>query len=560
MSGTQEAERHEWYEAAPERLEWELAEFAARGLPASAKADDDKRMVVTTELPFAGEQVEIHVAFPHEYPDIEPTVYGPPGLLTRHQTRHVGNFCLLEDPSLDWWPTMSAASLVDEDLRWLLEDSVAGASAVAAGEADMPEPLSQHVSVDSASPVVVPDPFWRHELGVPHGDFAVLHGRIGKGLVFSEADGIGSADRERLASLADLRGSRHSGRWVEIEADSVPTWPTHRQLIEAGLERWPQLLGKLDSMLKRDRKRPSATGFVAVTFMEEGPRRGERRRGWSLLEVELDRKGDWRTLRAHRAQAFTPEERGRRLPELESLAQATVAVVGAGSVGAPIVAELAKAGVGHTYVLDYDYFDVNNGVRHILEPHWAGAQKAIAVAVEAGALNPFVEVTPHRVQIGGGRIDREQLDTLLPRFDVIVDATGSHSATRILQRRCREHGKALLVVSLTAGSFGGEVALFRPDGPCFWCFVLGQQEGTVPSPVEGPRSNTTPVACSTPAFSGAGFDATALGALAARITVQACGHSAYAPLGHDYVIVNFRGEKPWRQGRLEVHPNCPLEH
>ena len=150
VSATPEPEPQEWYEALPERLEWELADFVARGLPAQAEVASNGRMRITTSLPFDGEPVEILVVFPHEYPDVEPTVYGPPGLVGRHQTRVVGNFCLLEDPRLDWWPTMSAAGLVDEDLRWLLEDSAAGATAVAAGEADMPEPLSQHVAVDNS--------------------------------------------------------------------------------------------------------------------------------------------------------------------------------------------------------------------------------------------------------------------------------------------------------------------------------------------------------------------------------------------------------------------------
>jgi molybdopterin/thiamine biosynthesis adenylyltransferase len=560
VSVTPASEPQEWYQTSPQRLEWELAEFAARGLPAQAEVASTGRMRITTSLPFDGEPVEILVIFPFEYPDVEPTVYGPPGLVGRHQTRVVGNFCLIEDPRLDWWPTMSAAGLVDEDLRWLLEDSAAGATAVAGGEADMPEPLSQHIAVDHSVVVVVPDPFWAIELDAGHGRLVLAEAFLSNSLVVTEADGIGHGEAAALDVVTNAKKARHAALWVALGVGALPLWPSHVELLDIGLAAWPELLGKLRETLKRERKRASVSGFVGVTFLEEGPRRGDTRRGWIFLDVELDRKGERSVLRALRAQALTPAERARRVPELVGLAEARVAVVGAGSLGAPITSELVKAGVGHTDLLDYDRFDVNNCVRHLIGPRWAGVEKEIAVAIETETLNPFVKVAARHIHVGGGQDDQSRLGLILPEVDLVVDATGSHSAARVLQRRCRDHGKTLVLASLTAGSYGGEVAVFRPDGPCFWCFVLGQRDGSVPSPAEGPRSNTTPVGCSTPAFSGAGFDATALAALAARTVVQACGRTSYPSLESDYIIVNFRGPNPWRQGNLQVHPECPLAH
>lgn len=560
MSATPQAEPEAWFDASPERLEWELADFAARGLPAQAEARSDGRMVITTALPFEGSPIDIQVVFPHEYPDVEPTVFGPPALIGRHQTRRAGNFCLLEDPTLDWWPTMSAAELVDEDLRWLLDDSAAGPDAVGRGEADMPEPLSQHISVDPSGVLIVPDPFWPGDGQALNGNMVLCETALGKSHILVEAEGLGVADERLVDRFTNTKPVKHAGRWTQLPRDSVGSSPTHDELLAAGMEACPQLLGKLQGALRRDRKRVSASGFVGLTFFEEGPQRGQTRRGWVLLEVSLDRRGDASPLRALRAQAFTQSERARRVPELAGLAQARILVVGAGSIGAAVVTELVKAGVGHTDVADYDTFDVNNSVRHTLDPRWGGVDKAVAVAIEAGALNPFVEVVPHNINVGGAPPSRAQLDALLHEVDVVVDATGSHVTARILHRQAGAAGKPVVLASLTAGSHGGEVAVFRPGGPCFWCFVLGQRDGSVPSPAEGPRSNTTPVGCSTPAFSGAGFDATALAALAARAAVQASGRSAYPAPNHDYMIVNFRGGDPWRQGSLEVHGECPIGH
>jgi molybdopterin/thiamine biosynthesis adenylyltransferase len=514
--------------------------------------------VITTSLPYGNEEREILVIYPFDYPDVEPSVLGPPELLLRHQNRRIGNFCLLEEPAADWWPGMAAAQLVDEELRWLLEDSEAGTEAVAAGEADMPEPLSQHISADASQPVLVSDPFFVPALSEDHGELVLVDAKLGTGHVLVSADGFSAPDKELIARFTGAKGQRHVGTWTALDDGALSPWPSNEEVLAAVEAANPDALRRLRRTLERERKRPQVEGYVGVTFIEEGPRRHEQRRGWVFLHVAMQRNGDHQVVKALRAFAVTAGERERRTPELVGLADARVLLVGAGSLGAPVVLELVKAGVGHIDVIDDDVYDPNNAVRHILAPYWAGTNKAIALAVDADALNPFVHVEAHPFRVGGGRSQSTMLDTLLAEADVVVDATGSQSAARILQRRCKEFAKRLVLASLTAGSYGGEVAVFRPDGPCYFCFVLGQQDGTVPKPAEGPRSNVTPVGCHTPAFSGSGFDATALAALAARMVVQSTGRCSYPESDSDFVVVNFRGADPWRQGHLERHSGCPM--
>ncbi|MHB8490688.1 MAG: HesA/MoeB/ThiF family protein [Solirubrobacteraceae bacterium] len=560
MSATRTEPQPHWHEAQPERLAWELAEFSARGLAADTYDAGAGRIGIQTELRFDGEPILIRVVFPFDYPDVEPTAYGPAGLLGRHQHRRDGNFCLLENPSLDWWPTMSAAQLVDEDLRWLLEDSAAGPEVVERGEADMPEPLSQHIPVDPRRVALVPDPFWQLELEATEGELITYDAALSAGQIIAEVQGIGECDRNLLKRFRAANGERHAGRWTALAAGALEPYPSLEDLFDAAVQASPQVLRKLKGTLERDRKRDSVDGWVGVTFLEEGPRRRQWRRGWLLLEVRLDRRGQWQKLRALRAQALTAGERARRIPELDGLAHASMLVVGAGSLGSPIVFELAKAGVGRTTVVDDDRYDVNNAVRHVLDPRWAATHKAVAVAIEAEYLNPFVQVDSHVLRVGAGPDDNSQIERLIADADVVVDATGSHQAARILQRRCREAHKTLVLAALTAGSYGGEVAVFRPDGPCFWCFVLAQHDGLIPEALAGPVSNVTPIGCSAPAFSGAGFDATALAALATRTAIRATGKSAYPPLNYDYIIVDFRGDESSFHGALSAHPGCPVGH
>src|ERR1035437_2349871 len=138
-----------WFEAQPERLEWELGRFAEEELPAThhvlGQGTNDARLVIETELTYQDEAVPIRVAFPLDYPDAPPMFYGPEGLLERHPTAGGTNLCWSADPDRDWYPGRDAAYIVANNLRALLADSEKGASAVRAGEADMPEPLTGHI-------------------------------------------------------------------------------------------------------------------------------------------------------------------------------------------------------------------------------------------------------------------------------------------------------------------------------------------------------------------------------------------------------------------------------
>lgn len=545
-----------WFEREPERREWELAEFARRGLGAEQRVVADA-LTVKTSLTFRGEDIEIIVWFPDAYPDVAPTIFGP-AVLPRHQvlTRPMGNFCLLEQPDADWWPSMAAAELVDVDLRRLLHDTEQGSDAVAEGEADMPEPVSGHVKYEPGKAVLVPDPFWALELSVQKGELTLQEVRPGLSWIVTHVEGLDDPSHALIAQYSAKKGNRHLATWTSVAG--VSGWPTAADLLNAAVRSDSTLLRRHRKALKQDGRRSSADGWVAVTFLEEGPYRGQKRRAWVPLNVRLSRRGEPEVLGAMRAQALTANERARRVPELTGLDRARALIVGAGSLGAPITLELAKAGVGRLDVLDVDFYDVNNAVRHPVSTLRAGANKEQAVVDDGKALNPFVDIRPHRIEVAASNEEDERLDALLRESDLVIDTTGSQSVARVLQRHCRAHAKPLLVASLTAGSYGGEVAVFRPEGPCFFCFVLAQDAGTIPTPHAGPRSNVTPVGCSHPAFSGAGFDASTLASIAARLAVTATGKCTYPAPGYDYVVVNFRGDDPWQQGRATAHPGCPL--
>ena len=559
MSVTVDSERRRWYDAQPERVAWEEQEFKARKLPATRRVGmrDGRyadRLVIETELPFRGQSIPIEVVYPFEYPDEEPIFFGPLRLLDRHQQPRTGNFCWAEASDRDWWPGMSAAEVVDQDIRWLLEDTEAGPEAVRDGEANMPEPVTGYFHYGKGV-VVVPDPFLADVLPASEGRMTL----VGDDDCFmlTRAANIGEADAA-LSERYFLNKPEHDGYWLALP--QTPSAAADDDALIAAIDAAaPRAFKRLARQLKIHKSEAFEETWLGVTFFEEGPMLGEQRRNWFFARIRLERGGKKEMKPKMRAQALTQAERLRRTPELVGLANARVLVIGAGSVGAALVYELTKAGVGCVDVADSDVFDVNNSVRHVLSPLWAGSQKATVTAITAQALNPFVTVDSHQLLVGGGEADAVQLDALIATHSVVVDTTGSQAVARILARRCREASTTLVIAGLSAGSYGAEIAVFRPGAPCFYCMVLAQRDGTIPLPQEAPPTGgVTPIGCSHPAFSGAGFDATELAAVTARTVVQATESCGYPPLGFDWTIINFRGDPRWQSGDLERHPACPL--
>lgn len=552
--------RTPWHKQQPERVEWELERLrddAGLTIEDSQVREIEGFLTVEAALTFRGEPLPVKIGFPLDYPEAPPLIVSEQVVLDRHQDRKGRNFCLLDDPDTDWRPRRSAAELVVL-LKALLDDTEQGIETVALGEGDIPEPASAYYAHTAGISVLATEPFWAEELERREGRATLAESQAGNVLFLLNADGFETPSREFAAEFANVSKTKPSS-WVAV--DEAPDPADLEAALAELLETRPAgMLARLRNRAGYSRQKVG-TEWLGVTFLEEGPTRGELRRTWVFVEVTVRGKGGSLTVgRIAQAQALTLAERQRRLPDLEGLESRRLLVIGAGSVGGLVAFELAKAGVGEIEIVDYDTYDVNNAVRHIGETQLSGVNKATMVASKCHGMNPFATATDHRFRVGSTLEASEQLDELVRTSDVVIETTGSQVVTRIMQQRCREAGKTLIIAALTAGSYGGEVLVARPLGACFDCFVLSQEDGAVPQPQAGPRHRVTPIGCRHPAFSGAGFDATELGALAARTAVRLTGAVGYPPLDYDWAIVNFRGEPMYEKGALRVHRDCSRAH
>jgi len=147
------------------------------------------------------------------------------------------------------------------------------------------------------------------------------------------------------------------------------------------------------------------------------------------------------------------------IEEQLTLSKSRVAVVGAGGLGGQVILLLARVGVGHIVVVDYDRFDETNLNRQMLSSQKAiGRTKSEEAVMVVGAINPGVVVTPRQV-----RIDPSNAKDVLEGSDVIVDALDNIPDRFTIEDASKSMGIPLVHGAL-AGLEGQLMTVF-PDDP-----------------------------------------------------------------------------------------------
>ncbi|MCB1426666.1 MAG: ThiF family adenylyltransferase, partial [Notoacmeibacter sp.] len=120
------------------------------------------------------------------------------------------------------------------------------------------------------------------------------------------------------------------------------------------------------------------------------------------------------------------------LPEVggagqQRLKAARVLVIGAGGLGAPVLAYLAAAGVGTLGIADDDTVALSNLQRQVIHgTDDVGVRKVDSAARAIGRLNPHVAIEPHAL-----RLTADNAAGLVARYDLVIDGSDNF-ATRYL--------------------------------------------------------------------------------------------------------------------------------
>jgi molybdopterin-synthase adenylyltransferase len=151
-----------------------------------------------------------------------------------------------------------------------------------------------------------------------------------------------------------------------------------------------------------------------------------------------------------------------------AIRSATVTVIGAGGIGAPVLQYLAAAGVGRLVIIDDDTVSLSNLQRQVIfETADVGTSKAKRAGESVVSINPDVAVTIHEQ-----RLQADNATAVLTGADAIVDGSDNF-ATRLTVADAA-YALRIPLVSAAIGQFHGQLGTWRgwePDQPCYRCYV-----------------------------------------------------------------------------------------
>jgi molybdopterin/thiamine biosynthesis adenylyltransferase/rhodanese-related sulfurtransferase len=163
------------------------------------------------------------------------------------------------------------------------------------------------------------------------------------------------------------------------------------------------------------------------------------------------------------------------VPGQRALLDATVAVVGAGGLGSPVIMYLAAAGVGTIHIIDDDDVDASNLQRQPIHSTLdVDTPKAASAAEFVSSLNPDVTVVEAR-----NRLNTENAMALLAGATAIVDASDNFPTRYAINDAAVALGIPVVFASVYA--MEGQVAVFDArTGPCYRCIFPEPPDGSIP--------------------------------------------------------------------------------
>jgi molybdopterin/thiamine biosynthesis adenylyltransferase len=167
-------------------------------------------------------------------------------------------------------------------------------------------------------------------------------------------------------------------------------------------------------------------------------------------------------------------------PGQAALKEASVLVIGAGGLGAPLLQYLAAAGIGTLGVIDHDRVDLSNLQRQVIHRTAdIGTSKVESARRALADINPDVEVIAH-----DERLVADNAQRIVAGYDIVADGSDNFATRYLLNDVCYRLKKIL--VSAAILRFDGQISTYKAwqgaGHPCLRCiFPAAPSEDAVPS-------------------------------------------------------------------------------
>ncbi len=509
---TSQPKRKQWFEKYPELLDDQVIILKSNGFALDETVLEKQGRIQFVGYSKADPTRQLFVAFPEAFPSCAPKVFDTAAskLLSRHHRIDNRQLCLFGFNETRWSAALSVSDALSEAEQLIAAFKNNGGNL----SNEPPEPITSSLRYGSAF-ILVPPPISTFsdydDLNLTTGTF---RGRFahegdqkletaGRGIILEAKFG----DKTNECSIpfsGYIKGKEIHGDWFYLRES-----PTQESLPEALQQCW-----------KRAKSAKKADSYwIALIFREEMGEGSKSRITW--LVARLNNVGAPHLIRTF---PYIEQERFTRIPGLEALAEKRVMLVGCGSLGSKIAANLAASGVHRFRLVDCDFYEPNNCVRHELGVEYFGFQKGSALLHRLCSLNPSVARDSKGLHCQVGGIDpastHQSFYELVRDSDLIIDATGTHSATHFLNELSFEFQTPLIMTWVTNGAWSGEIVRVIPGKTaCYLCWLDQYYDIRPPSAPKALGEVFAP-GCDQPTFTGTTYDLGIVASLATSMCVE----------------------------------------
>jgi molybdopterin/thiamine biosynthesis adenylyltransferase len=573
-----------WWIRYPDALEAEKSALGASGYVWQINQDawDEGRLIIEIDVARNNETIKLTAEYPDTFPYFPPSAQLDTVRYSRHQHPVGKNLCLLAREGEDWQPgTDTLAKLLDEQLPKIEEinNAVGSLERVAEQEDHVGEPLSAFLSYLQNCAIIVPD-----QTPAPEQTGGRLLINIRK---VTHESGTTPFVNGIVQKISDLAGKTLIDFPVSLPVFSQPLngfWLRlpERPTIADELQLQRELFAIISKGHVPFKKATNAAkrGQVLVAGFVYKDERTWRQNAddWIFLvaRVVVEAKGMRSAqFQLHFVKADWGGEQAwmRRAPALLPLRNKSALVVGLGSLGSPLVLQLARAGIGRLHLIDCDHLQVGNTIRWALGWQYAGLDKVASLARHIMQEYPYTEVSGYNVRIGANSrptaqffSDYDLLRTLGSQAEIIVDASANYRVSYFLSDLARELNKPYVWLTTTHGAAGGVVGRIIPNEThgCWHCFQHGLHDKTIGLPQDDGSAEIQPGGCSQPTFIGAGLDSDEIALLASRLSVATLTvgeANGYPDFSWNVAVADLNRDgcsiaPDWTTYPLEVNPAC----
>lgn len=118
----------------------------------------------------------------------------------------------------------------------------------------------------------------------------------------------------------------------------------------------------------------------------------------------------------------------------EKVKQAHVAIAGLGGLGSNIAISLARTGIGHLHLIDFDEVEPSNLNRQQYRMKHLGMPKTQALKLEIEEINPYIVITTDNT-----RVDDNNIKELFMQDEIICEAFDKPETKALLVNRVLEY-------------------------------------------------------------------------------------------------------------------------